>query len=111
MWALACRMYKICVVYTSVSSLFEAKTLVDGLMQQRLCACVQITAAGLSTYRWQGELEQTNEYYLSIKTNQACQNKVVVWLQQQHPYDLPEITWLTQDSTEQYAEWVNAEVL
>jgi len=103
-------MCKVCLVQTSVGSLSEAKTLVDGLMQQRLCACVQIIASGLSIYRWQGEIEQVEEYYLSIKTNQACQGKLVAWLQEQHPYDLPEITWVIQDSTEQYTEWVHAEV-
>jgi len=103
-------MHTICVVHTSVSCLAEAEAIADVLIAQRLCACVQITAAGLSMYRWQGKLEQTEEYYLNIKTNQACQNKVIAWLQQSHPYDVPEITWVTQDSSQQYAEWINAEV-
>jgi len=103
-------MHKICLIQTSVSSKAEAKRLVDGLMQQGVCACVQMTGSGISTYRWKGKLEQTEEYYLSIKTNPACKGQVIAWLQQQHPYDLPEITWVFQESSEQYADWVNAEV-
>ena len=104
-------MYKICVVHTSVSNLAEAEVLANGLVQQRLCACVQLVGSGRSVYRWQGKLEQAEECYLSIKTTPACQGKLTAWLQDHHPYDLPEITWFTQNSTERYATWVHASVV
>ncbi len=104
-------MQKICLIQTSVASLSEAKRFSNAMIQSRLCACVQITGSGLSIYRWQGEIEQTEEYYLSIKTSLAKKDSVVAWLQQHHAYDLPEITWLLCESDEVYADWVHAAVV
>jgi len=103
-------MQKICLIHTSVSSSSEAKALAAALMDQRVCACVQMTGPGLSTYRWKDKMEQAEEYYLSIKTNLANRDKVLAWLHQQHPYELPEITWELHDSSEEYAEWVQTVV-
>jgi len=99
-------MQKIYLIHTSVALLSDAKRLADGLMQLRCCACVQITGAGLSIYRWQGEIEQAEEYYLNIKTNKACKDRVIDYLQQHHIYDVPEITWSIQETTQQYATWL-----
>ncbi len=103
-------MQKICLIHTSVSSSSEAKTLAAALMEQRLCACVQMTGPGVSTYRWKGKVEQAEEYYLNIKTNLANRDNVLDWLHEQHPYELPEISWQLHESSEQYAAWVHAEV-
>jgi len=99
-------MRKIYLIHSSVASLADAKRLADALMQQHLCACVQITGPGLSIYRWQGKLEQAEEYYLSIKTNRLNKDRVVAWLEDHHPYDVPEITWQRHGGSEGYAEWV-----
>jgi len=103
-------MQKICLIYTSVSSCSEAKALAAALIEQKLCACVQMTGPGVSTYRWKGRVEQAEEYYLCIKTILVKKDKVLNWLQRQHSYELPEITWELHDSSEQYAEWVHAEM-
>jgi len=103
-------MQKIYLIQTSVASLVEAKELCDGLLQGQLCACAQISAAGLSIYHWQGSIEQAEEYYLTIKTNQRNKDRVVIWLQEHHTYDLPEISWAVHASTEKYARWVTQQL-
>ncbi len=103
-------MSEICLIHTSVGSCAEADLLTAALIEQRLCACVQMTGPGLSTYRWKGKVEQSEEYYLSIKTNMENRDNVLDWLCRQHPYDLPEISWQLCESSEQYAAWVNREV-
>jgi len=102
-------MQKICLIQTSVSSLSEAKIVANGLLQSHLAACVQISGSGVSLYRWQGKLEQSDEYYLSIKTASAQCRGVIDWLERHHPYELPEIVWTECSSSVAYANWVHSE--
>jgi len=103
-------MHEICLIHTSVSSLSEAQLITDALIEQRLCACVQVSGPGSSTYRWHGKVEQTEEYYLNIKTNEVRKQEALDWLQRHHPYDLPEISWVFHDCSEQYAQWIDSAV-
>ena len=104
---LPCRMQKICLIHTSVSSLSEAKIVATGLVRDHIAACVQIGGPGVSIYRWQGKLEQSDEYYISIKTTSAQCRHVIDWLEQHHPYELPEIVWSESSATDAYADWVH----
>jgi len=104
-------MQKICLIQTSVSSITEAKIIASGLVDGGVAGCVQTTGPGLSSYRWKGKVEQAEEYYLSIKTTPACRDDVISWLKQHHPYDLPEIIWTEFDATEDYAVWLNLNVI
>ncbi|RLL51567.1 divalent-cation tolerance protein CutA [Mariprofundus sp. EBB-1] len=103
-------MQKICIIHTSVCSRSEASLIATTLIDLKLCACVQMTGPGISTYRWKGKVEQAEEYYLSIKTNINHKDRVLEWLHQVHPYELPEITWDLRDCSAQYTEWVDSEV-
>lgn len=104
-------MQKICLIQTAVASPGEAKAMATGLMDVGMAGCVQISAAGFSTYRWKGRLERAEEYYISIKTTSACREPVIGWLQQHHPYELPEIIWSEVDATEDYANWIHHSVI
>jgi len=108
--ALTWAMHKICLIHTSVSCLSEAQLIADTLIGLKLCACVQVSGPGNSTYRWHGSVEQAEEYYLNIKTNGARKREVLDWLHVHHPYDLPEISWIFHDCSEQYAQWVDSAV-
>ncbi len=100
-------MQNICMINTSVASQQDARKLARDIITARLAACIQITGPGESIYRWQGKLEQTKEWYLSIKTSQKKQPALVDWLMQQHPYDMPEIICMGGDATDPYADWLN----
>ena len=104
-------MQKICLIQTSVSSISEAKSIASGLIDGGMAGCVHTSGPGLSTYRWKGKVEQAEEYYLSIKTRPACRDDVISWLKQHHPYELPEILWAEFDATEDYANWINHNVI
>ena len=103
-------MHHILVVQSSVDSLAAAQRLASGLLDAKLAACVQISASGCSLYSWQGEREQSEEYYLQIKTTEAACPAVRAWLQRHHPYELPEIILHTWQASADYAAWVEAGV-
>jgi periplasmic divalent cation tolerance protein len=95
------------MIKTSVASQQDARKLARDIITARLAACIQITGPGESIYRWQDKLEQTEEWYLSIKTSQKKQPALVDWLMKQHPYDVPEIICMSGDATNPYADWLN----
>lgn len=94
------------LILTSIDDLTQAKAMAKALVEQRLAACIQVSAAGASIYRWQGKVEQESEHYLQIKTTPPHADEVVSWLQQHHPYDTPEIICLTGEAAGGYADWL-----
>jgi len=105
---LPCRMQKICLIHTSVSTMSEATILADELMDTHLAACIQISGPGLSVYRWKGKVEREDEYYIQIKTTDEHSEAVIGWLKQHHPYELPEIIRTECEATQAYADWVHS---
>ncbi|WP_038248236.1 divalent-cation tolerance protein CutA [Ghiorsea bivora] len=94
------------IVLTSVDDKSKANFIAQSLVQQKLAACVQISAQGTSVYQWQDKICTENEYYISIKTNKIHQDKVITWLETNHPYDIPEIITLNAKASTQYEHWL-----
>lgn len=93
-------------VITTVATAEQARRLAQHCVQQRLAACVQITAIE-SVYEWQGRLETTPEQRLLCKTTTERAAALVAALREQHPYDLPAIFTLpVTQATDDYAAWV-----
>ncbi len=65
--------------------------LARGLVEARLAACVNLIPGVRSFYTWQGKLEDDNEVQLFVKTRESRFDAVNDWLQNAHPYDVPEV--------------------
>ena len=78
-------------VLTTVSSEEDAKRIADDLLDRRLAACVQVVGPILSRYRWQGKLEQAQEWQCLAKTEAALYERVEAAIRESHSYDEPEI--------------------
>jgi periplasmic divalent cation tolerance protein len=79
-----------------------ARTLVD----ERLAACVNVHAAMMSTYRWQGRVETGAERQLVIKTTRGRLDALEARLRALHPYELPEFVVLDAAAGDAYGKWV-----
>lgn len=97
------------IILTSVDDRKAAASMADGLIEQGLAACVQISAAGESVYRWQGKIEHESEHYLCIKTSTERAGEAVAWLQSNHPYDEPEIVRLDGEASPGYLAWLQGQ--
>ena len=99
------------VVITSLPSLEQAQTIARQLVENRLAACVQIQKGVNSIYRWDGKICEENEVLLSAKTSRVLWEEIRGFIQNNHPYDLPEIMAFTPaDYEQQYGQWVEAEL-
>lgn len=98
-------------VNTTVEQQADGVRLGRLLVEERLAACVQITGPIVSIYRWQGKIEETQEYRLSVKSHARIFAKIAALITANHPYELPEIvaTPLSCCSTP-YQEWLLGEL-
>ncbi|NIP18823.1 MAG: divalent cation tolerance protein CutA [Xanthomonadales bacterium] len=71
-----------------------ASRLASRLVEERLAACVNVLPEIRSIYRWEGAVSEDAEVLLVIKTMEARYGELEAWLEENHPYDVPEIVAL-----------------
>jgi periplasmic divalent cation tolerance protein len=79
-----------CVLMTTIGSDDAARVLCRSLVEAGLVACAQRVPVE-SLYRWEGELVEDRETLVLLKTRRARSPEVMAALQEQHPYDVPEV--------------------
>lgn len=78
-------------VRTTIDSAEAAQTIAETLVKKRLAACVQVLGPLTSTYWWQGNIEQTQEWICTAKTQRELYPTVEQAIREVHSYDEPEI--------------------
>lgn len=88
-----------------------ASALAQQLVEERLCACVNVIAGATSWFRWEGKVERAEEHLLVIKTTRAACDRLRQRLLELHPYQVPEVLVLdTAGGHAAYLAWVAASV-
>lgn len=70
---------------------YTAERIATTLVEERLAACVNLLPGLRSVYRWQGQVEATDEVLLLIKTSAEAYLPLQDRLRELHPYELPEL--------------------
>jgi len=96
---------KLVIILTSLDNPAAAKDLAWQMIESGFAVCVQVSAAGESTYRWQGRIESIAEHYLTIKTTMEKLEDALNWLRKHHPYDIPELVWWQVNADRRYTAW------
>ena len=78
-------------VMTTVDDAEGAQRIADALVGARLAACVQVLGPIASTYRWQGEINNAQEWLCLAKTRADLYPQVEAAIRAAHSYDVPEI--------------------
>jgi periplasmic divalent cation tolerance protein len=78
-------------VLTTAVSEEEAGRIASLLVERRLAACVQVFGPITSRYRWQGAVEEEQEWQCLAKTTRAAYGAVETAIREAHSYDEPEI--------------------
>jgi periplasmic divalent cation tolerance protein len=79
-----------CMVITTAPDRQEAENLAEGILGNKLAACVQM-ADIRSFFLWDGALQKEDEVALSIKTTEKRYAELEAYIREYHPYDVPEI--------------------
>lgn len=78
-------------VLTTAASEAEAEKIGAALVERRLAACVQTIGPITSRYRWQGKIEQAEEWQCLAKTEAGRYPEVEEAIREIHSYEEPEI--------------------
>jgi periplasmic divalent cation tolerance protein len=99
------------LVLTTAGSHDEARRIADVLIERRLAACVSIVPKIESVYRWQGQVDEAEEWLLLIKTTQAAFERVRAAVCEHHSYKLPEFMAISIDAgSPSYLKWIEEAV-
>jgi uncharacterized protein involved in tolerance to divalent cations/8-oxo-dGTP pyrophosphatase MutT (NUDIX family) len=93
-----------------VGSADEGGRLARALVEERLAACVNRLPGIQSVYRWEGNIEESAEELLVIKTRKASFAALEKRVRDLHSYAVPEVIALPIISgSEPYLRWLNEE--
>jgi len=79
-----------CIVIATAPDDSVAESLAEGILSERLAACIHLHDIR-SRYVWEGKLSRDEEIVLWIKTQESQYGRLEAYIQEHHPYDLPEI--------------------
>ncbi len=89
----------------------KAEKMARSLVENRLCACVNVIAAVKSFYYWKDELKNEQESLLVVKTTQSKIDDLIKFVRVNHPYEIPEIiTVRVAEGLPDYVDWVIEEM-
>ncbi|TQD26155.1 divalent-cation tolerance protein CutA [Methanolobus vulcani] len=94
------------IVYTTTSSKEEARKIARELVEGKLAACINIHEID-SVYSWEGNIEEEQEFALSVKTATSKIQQAIDRIKEMHSYELPAIiTWKISGDKE-YLKWIS----
>lgn len=98
-------------VVTTTDTKDKALAIASALVEKRLAACGQVSGPIESTYWWQGMLQWSTEWRVTLKTTRAVFPRVEAAIRAIHPYQVPEIvaTPIVAGSAD-YLDWVRDEI-
>lgn len=96
----------LCVLLTTTSTEDEARALAQGLLQEGLAACVQLSQVD-SLYLWQEAVAEDPEVRLMVKTRASLAPEATAWIEREHPYEVPQVVVLPASGAGgDYLQWV-----
>jgi len=99
------------LVLTTANSQDEARKIGRSLVERLLAACVNIVPRVGSIYRWEGEVEEAEEWLLIVKTNRGAFERVRDAIKELHSYDVPEcIAVGIESGNMEYLNWLGESV-
>ena len=98
-------------VVTTTTEKKDAETLAQAVLDGRLGACVQLSGPIESRYWWNGRIETTSEWTVTIKTRRELYRPLEKLLLEKHPYDQPEIiATAVAEVSAGYLKWLTEQV-
>ena len=83
-------MTEMLIVFTAFADEETAASVTRRLVEERLIACGNLIPGARSLYRWQGEIADTREVVVIMKTRKQDWTAFMSRLHELHPYETPE---------------------
>lgn len=96
-----------CVVVMCTAPAAVAPQIARRVVEERLCACVNIVPSVRSVFRWEGAVDEAEESLLVAKTAASAFDALRDRLLALHPYDVPEVLALDVSAgSPAYLAWI-----
>ena len=97
----------ILLVYCTAANVDEAQMIAHTLVEKKLAACCNIIPAITSIYHWEGEVKESEEALLLIKTIPKMYEQLEKEIKMIHSYSVPEIIAKQIDrGSTAYFDWI-----
>ena len=97
-------------VITTLETREQATELAHAAVKERAAACVQIIGPITSVYRWEGKVDETEEFLLLLKAPTERLARLIEFIRDRHPYDTPELTAVESlFADDRYLAWARTE--
>ena len=100
---------EVLVMVTTESSKTNALRVAKFLIQNNLAACVSIKQI-FSIYKWDNDIEETQEFEITIKSKPELKDNLIDSLHKISTYDVPQIVYKKYHSEKKYYDWLNKNI-
>ena len=98
------------IAYVTAADRDEALTIGREAVRSRLAASANVIPGATSIYWWEGELRESGEAILVLKTREDLVDALIAKVRSMHSYDCPCIVaWPLPNGHRPYIEWLLAE--
>jgi periplasmic divalent cation tolerance protein len=95
------------LTYCTTPSMEVSKKIARELLNNKLCACVNIIPKVTSMYLWENEVKEDEEHLLIIKSKWSLEKELMECIQKIHPYEVCEvISTKVERGNEEYLKWI-----
>lgn len=99
------------IIYCTCPDSNAAEILAKKLLEEKLIACANLLSGLESHYWWEGKIQKDREVLLILKTRQSLFKAIEIMIQQNHPYQVPEIIALPiLQGNVSYLSWIQDSV-
>ncbi|XP_057658938.1 protein CutA homolog [Diorhabda carinulata] len=96
------------VAYVTAPNEEVAKKLANGIVKNKLAACVNIIPKIISIYEWEDKINEEPEVLMMIKTRTSKIGNLTEYVKTNHPYTVCEVISLPiQNGNQDYLKWIN----
>ncbi|MFH1201803.1 MAG: divalent-cation tolerance protein CutA [Candidatus Omnitrophota bacterium] len=96
------------VVFITCKNKKEANRIAQGLIKEKLAACVNVINKIESIFFWQGKIDKAAEALLIVKTKKKLLSKLIKKVKVLHSYSVPEIIAIPIiGGSLDYLNWIN----
>lgn len=100
------------IIFCTTNDFQNAKQIAKQIVNEKLCACVNILPSVSSVYSWENNVQEDDEILMIIKTKKTLFDTLCSRIKELHPYEVPEIisTEIIQGS-KSYLDWISNNTL
>ena len=103
-------MKEVLIVITTVSNENIAKNIANLLIKKKLAACISLKNI-FSIYKWEGDIEETKEVEITIKSKLELKDDLIIFLKEMTTYEVPQIIFKQFYSESDYHDWLTNSIL